>query len=67
MGDDVVEMADRANAGQVAREEIDVALDPNLSPTEWRRAGVSLVATLVSEPESSLRALKQLRESRLED
>jgi hypothetical protein len=42
------------------REEIDVSLDPNLSPTEWRRAGVSLVATLVSEPESSLRALKQL-------
>ncbi len=42
------------------REEIDVALDPELSPTEWRRAGVSLVATLVSEPESSLRALKQL-------
>jgi hypothetical protein len=42
------------------REEIDVALDPNLSPTEWRRAGVSLVATLVSEPETSLRALKQL-------
>ena len=42
------------------REEIDVALDPNLSPTEWRRAGVSLVATLVSEPESSLRAIKQL-------
>lgn len=42
------------------REEIDVALDANLSPTEWRRAGVSLVATLVSEPESSLRALKQL-------
>jgi hypothetical protein len=42
------------------REEIDVALDPSLSPTEWRRAGVSLVATLVSEPESSLRALKQL-------
>ena len=42
------------------REEIDTALDPNLSPTEWRRAGVSLVATLVSEPESSLRALKQL-------
>jgi eukaryotic-like serine/threonine-protein kinase len=42
------------------REEIDVALDPNLSPTEWRRAGVSLVATLVSEPESSLRGIKQL-------
>ncbi|HKY35456.1 MAG TPA: serine/threonine-protein kinase [Polyangiaceae bacterium] len=42
------------------REEIDVALDPNLSPTEWRRAGVSLVATLVSEPEASLRALKRL-------
>jgi eukaryotic-like serine/threonine-protein kinase len=42
------------------REEIDVALDPNLSPTEWRRAGVSLVATLVSEPEHTLRALKSL-------
>lgn len=42
------------------REEIDVALDANLSPTEWRRAAVSLVATLLSEPESSLRALKQL-------
>lgn len=42
------------------REELDVALDPSLSPTEWRRAGVSLVATLVSEPESSLRALKGL-------
>ncbi|HEY6077679.1 MAG TPA: serine/threonine-protein kinase [Polyangiaceae bacterium] len=42
------------------REEIDVALDPSLSPTEWRRAGVSLVATLVSEPERSLRAIKQL-------
>ena len=42
------------------REEIDVSLDPDLSPTEWRRAGVSLVATLVSEPESTLRALKQL-------
>jgi hypothetical protein len=42
------------------REEIDVSLDPSLSPTEWRRAGVSLVATLVSEPEASLRALKGL-------
>jgi hypothetical protein len=42
------------------REEIDLGLDPQLSPTEWRRAGVSLVATLISEPESSLRALKQL-------
>jgi hypothetical protein len=42
------------------REEIDVALDPNLSPTEWRRAGVSLVATLLSEPDSSIRGLKQL-------
>ena len=42
------------------REEIEVSLDPSLSPTEWRRAGVSLVATLVSEPEGSLRAIKQL-------
>ncbi len=42
------------------REEIDVALDPEMTPTEWRRAGVSLVATLVSEPDSSIRALKRL-------
>ncbi|HET7541549.1 MAG TPA: serine/threonine-protein kinase [Polyangiaceae bacterium] len=44
------------------REEIDSALDPNLSPTEWRRAGVSLVGTLPSDPDGASRACKRLIE-----
>jgi hypothetical protein len=44
------------------REEIDSALDPNLSPTEWRRAAVSLVGTLPSDPDGASRALKRLIE-----
>jgi eukaryotic-like serine/threonine-protein kinase len=42
------------------RQEIDLTLDPALSPTEWRRAAVSLVATLASEPENSLRACRRV-------
>jgi len=42
------------------REEIDSALDPNLSPTEWRRAAVSLVGTLPSDPDGASRACKRL-------
>ncbi len=45
------------------REEIDVALDPNLSPTEWRRAAVSLVGTLPSDPDGAFRACRRLMES----
>jgi len=44
------------------REEIDLALDPNLSPTEWRRAAVSLVGTLPSEPDSAVRACRRILE-----
>jgi eukaryotic-like serine/threonine-protein kinase len=33
------------------QEEIEAGLDEGLSPTEWRRSGVSLVATMVSDPE----------------
>jgi len=44
------------------REEIDSALDPNLSPTEWRRAAVSLVGTLPSDPDGASRACKRLIE-----
>ncbi len=44
------------------REEIDSALDPNLSPTEWRRAAVSLVGTLPSDPDGAFRACKRLIE-----
>jgi hypothetical protein len=38
------------------REQIDLALDPQLSPTEWRRAAVSLVATLVADPDDGVKA-----------
>ncbi len=44
------------------REEIESALDPNLSPTEWRRAAVSLVSTLPSDPDGAFRACKRLIE-----
>ena len=44
------------------REEIDSALDPNLSPTEWRRAAVSLVGTMPSDPDGASRACKRLIE-----
>ncbi|MEP7050398.1 MAG: serine/threonine-protein kinase [Pseudomonadota bacterium] len=44
------------------REEIDRALDPNLSPTEWRRAAVSLVSTMPSDPEGAQRASRALIE-----
>jgi len=47
------------------REEIDSALDPNLSPTEWRRAAVSLVGTLPSDPDGASRACKRLIEGPL--
>ncbi|HEY4156612.1 MAG TPA: serine/threonine-protein kinase [Polyangiaceae bacterium] len=36
------------------REEIELALDPTLSPTEWRRAAVSLVGALPSDPDGTL-------------
>ena len=45
------------------REEIDLALDPNLSPTEWRRAAVSLVGTLPSDPDGAFRACRRLMDS----
>ncbi|MDX2052050.1 MAG: serine/threonine-protein kinase [Polyangiaceae bacterium] len=33
------------------RDEIELALDPGLTPTEWRRAAVSLVAATANNPE----------------
>jgi eukaryotic-like serine/threonine-protein kinase len=42
------------------REEIDFGLDPTLSPTEWRRASVSLVASLVGGSEETQRACRRL-------
>jgi hypothetical protein len=42
------------------REEIDLLLDPSLSPTQWRRAVVSLVACLVSDPDTTMRQCASL-------
>ncbi len=33
------------------RDEMEVALDPGLTPTEWRRAAVSMVAATANNPE----------------
>lgn len=42
------------------REEVELALDPSLSPTQWRRAAVSLVASLSGASEQTLRACQAL-------
>jgi hypothetical protein len=47
------------------REQIDVALDPSLTPTEWRRAAVSLVACLAADPKGAMKALKRLLEGEI--
>ncbi|HEV8246465.1 MAG TPA: hypothetical protein VGP93_11885, partial [Polyangiaceae bacterium] len=44
------------------QEEIETHLDEALTPTEWRRAGVSLVASIVSDPDQTMRACKQIVE-----
>ena len=47
------------------REEVELSLDPSLSPTEWRRAAVSLVALIASDPEEALRASRRVLEGPL--
>lgn len=42
------------------REEIEQSLDPALSPTEWRRGGVSLVALCAGDPEGALPSCRNL-------
>jgi hypothetical protein len=44
-------------------EEIEAQLDPKLTPTEWRRAAVSLGATIALEPRVGLARCKALLES----
>jgi hypothetical protein len=39
-----------ATVDRQLREEIELSLDPNFSPTEWRRAAVSLVALASGDP-----------------
>jgi eukaryotic-like serine/threonine-protein kinase len=47
------------------REEIDLELDVSLSPTEWRRAVVSLVACLVQDRNTAMQQCKSLLRSEL--
>ncbi len=47
------------------REEIDLELDISLSPTEWRRAVVSLVACLVQDRNTTMQQCKSLLRSEL--
>jgi hypothetical protein len=47
------------------QSEIESGLDEGLTPTEWRRAAVSLVATIPSDPEQTLRALRQVLDGTL--
>jgi eukaryotic-like serine/threonine-protein kinase len=47
------------------REEIELLLDPGLSPTEWRRAVVSLVACLAHDYDGVMPQLKSLLRSEL--
>ena len=42
------------------REEVELALDPGLSPTEWRRAAVSLVALTAGDPQTALKQCRRL-------
>ncbi len=44
-------------------EEIELALDPALTPTEWRRAAVSLVASLAVEPTTGRKSCRALLDS----
>ncbi|HTV23521.1 MAG TPA: hypothetical protein VMG12_32755, partial [Polyangiaceae bacterium] len=47
------------------REEVDLELDTSLSPTEWRRAAVSLVACLVQDRNTAMQQCKSLLRSEL--
>jgi hypothetical protein len=47
------------------REEIDLELDISLSPTEWRRAVVSLVACLAQDRNTAMQQCKSLLRSEL--
>ncbi len=42
------------------RQDIELSLDPGLSPTEWRRGATSLVAMIVNDPEYALRACRKV-------
>ncbi|MCA9592635.1 MAG: protein kinase [Myxococcales bacterium] len=45
------------------QEQIELSLDENLSPTEWRRAAVSLVASMAGNPSAATKACNRLLNS----
>ncbi len=47
------------------RSDLEMALDPGLSPTEWRRAAVSLVTLIAYDPEIALKQCEQLLQSEI--
>jgi len=49
-----------SSVDDLLRDEIERALDPALTPTEWRRGAVSLVALMANEPEEALRACRRV-------
>jgi hypothetical protein len=51
-----------ASVAPALQSEIESGLDEGLTPTEWRRAAVSLVASIPADPEQTLRACRQVLE-----
>jgi hypothetical protein len=49
-----------AKADPEMAEEIEQHLDPKLTPTEWRRAAVSLAASIGTNPERALRRCREV-------
>ena len=49
-----------SHADPELNDEIATNLAPNLSPTEWRRAAVSLTASIALDPEAGLRRCREL-------
>ncbi len=49
-----------AGSDRGIREDVELALDPRLSPTEWRRATVSLVALASVDPETALQQCRSI-------
>ena len=51
-----------ASVAPALQSELESGLDEGLTPTEWRRAAVSLVASIPADPEQTLRACRQVLE-----
>ncbi len=54
-----------ASVHGATREEVIAALEPTLTPTEWRRAAVSLVSSLVDNDEDTLQSCLSLLDGEL--